>query len=225
MSSNHSPVSPVLTCHSRMLLHNVVMLCSLSYGSLLDCSLLHLILSPPGFASINSPHYASPWGAKCLLKVCSTNFSCGFSLIDRKVKRMCLKLLACRNNRWSGRQRKYTETDFSGAKTNILKKHAKIKRDGIKTGDLSESEALILLVVHTRHLTRLAQDYDPALNPTEGFFFFKIETLLSTTQCRDYKCFQNWFLEILLIGYQPSHTKCQKELSLHLSLMRDLFLY
>lgn len=155
MSSNHSPVSPVLTYRSRMLLHNVVMLCSLSYGSLLDSSLLHLILSPPGFASINSPHYASPWGAECLLKVCSTNFSRGFSLIDRKVKRMWLKLWSCRNNRRSGRQRKYTETDFSGAKTNILKKPAKIKRDGIKTGDLSESGALTPVDVHGTHLTHV----------------------------------------------------------------------
>lgn len=131
------------------------MLCSLSYGSLLDSSLLHLILSPPGFASINSPHYASLWGAKCLLKVCSTNFSCGFSLIDRKVKRMWLKLSARRNNRCSGRQRKYTEMDFSGAKTNILKKPAKIKRNGIKTGDLSESGALFLVDMHGTHLTRV----------------------------------------------------------------------
>lgn len=162
MSSNHLPVSPVLTYRSRMLLSNVVRVCSLSYGSLLDSSLLHLILSSPGFASINSPHYASPWGAKCLLKVCSTNFSCGFSLIDRKVKRIWLKPSAHRNNRRSGRQCKYTEIDFSGAKTNILKKPA----NGIKMGFVwiwsSHSSG------HAWHTpdTCLAQDYDPALNPT-----------------------------------------------------------
>lgn len=155
MSSNHSQVSPVLTYRSRMLPHNVDMLRSLSYGSLLDSSLLLLILSPPGFASINSPHYASPRGAKRLLKVCSTNFGRGFSLIDRKIKRMWLKLAAGGNDGRSGRQRKHTEADFSGAKANILKKPAKIKRDGIKTGDLSESGALIPVDVHGTHLTHV----------------------------------------------------------------------
>lgn len=88
-------------------------------------------------------------------------------LNQQKVRRMWLKSAAFRNNRCLARQRKYTETEFSGAKQTSSSVCAKMNCDGRKTGDYSGSRALIQVDVHGIHLTRQAQDYDPGHNPTE----------------------------------------------------------
>lgn len=131
----------------------------------LDSSLLHLIPSLPCLASINSPYYAPPYHAKCLLKSLFNQFQLWIFLNQQKVRRLWLKSAAFRNKRRSAQQ----QDRIFRCKTNIFEcVCAKMNCDGRKTGDYSGSRALIQVdVTQDTPDTCQAQDYDPGHNPTE----------------------------------------------------------